>query len=51
MTSQNDRVVVGNLRVSTLDLHFSKANEGLCVFVVGRVGGGEGVLTHNSAMR
>lgn len=37
MTSQNDRVVVGNLRVLAFDLYSSKANEGFCVCV-----GGEG---------
>lgn len=47
MTSQNDRVAV----VSALDLYFTKANGGLCVFVVVRVGGWVGVLIRHTAMQ
>lgn len=55
MTSQNDRVALCHLRVSASDLYFIKANEGLhlflCVFVVVRVGGGEGALIQNTTMQ
>ncbi len=51
MTSQNDRIAVYNIRVSAFDLYFTKANGGLCVFLVVRVGGGEGVLIPHTAMQ
>lgn len=49
MTSQNDRVVVGNLRALAFNLYFSKANEGFCVCVGGRVGVGDGVVIQHTA--
>lgn len=51
MTSQNDRVVVGNLRALAFDLYFSEANEGFCVFAGVRVGVGEGVAIQRTATR
>ncbi len=51
MTSWNDRVVVDRFEVSALYFYFTKANEGLYVFVVVRVGGSADVLIQHKPYR